>query len=103
MPFRRTAKTNDDYLTIKVDETKQDQELLIPELIPYTNYTVFVQAVGKSGLIGPVGPTGTQRTHSSAVSKSALELSLINIDPEKTIQTITVILPPANFTTGPLK
>ena len=77
------------------------QELVISGLIPFTFYTIFVQAIGESGLNGPNSETITQRTTSAALT--SVELKKNDLALESTTETITFKLPPIHFVTGPLK
>ena len=83
------------FILLKVHD---GEEVLVSGLRPFTYYTFFVQAVGGSGLIGPSSTTVFQRT--SAVAVDSVRLSDDNV--EAMPQTVTLILPSLNFTTGPL-
>ena len=79
-------------------QVHDNEEVPVSGLRPFTYYTFFVQAVGGSGLNGPRGTTVFQRT--STVAVDSVEFSDDNV--ESMPQTVALILPSLNFTTGPL-
>ena len=85
-------------------QTPQDQQqgerLVISSLKPYTNYTIFVQAIGGTGLTGTVDMEIIHRTNST-VPPAVVVPVLPTLAPNS--DTIQYNLPLANFTTGPLK
>ena len=92
-----TSQVSDGFFLLQLNEA-QEEKVFISGLRPFTNYTIFVQAVGGSGLIGPRSTNAFLKTNATAVT--SVELSKNNVT--STSQTITFSLPSINFTTGPL-
>ena len=80
---------------------QDNEQLIIPNLKPFTYYTIYVTAVGASGLSSADGTMIVQRTN--ATNPEVVELPTGEPTPEPTTDTITIVLPPASFPTGPLK
>ena len=94
---RVTAQVNDGFLLLQLQDGQQE-EVFISGLKPFTNYTIFVQAVGESGLIGPRSTNAFLKTNATALT--SVELSEDHV--KSTPNTVTLRLPSINFTTGPL-
>ena len=96
---RETAQKHDIFFTLQLQEGQQEEEeILLSELKPFTNYTIFIRAVGESGLTSPRGIKAFLKTNATALA--SIELSENNI--KSTPRTVTLTLPPINSTTGPL-
>ena len=93
-----TAQVNDGFLLLQLQEGQQE-EVFISGLKPFTNYTIFIQAVGGSGLIGPRSTNAFLKT--KATELTSVELSEDNV--ESTPHTVTLLLPSINYTTGSLQ
>ncbi len=77
-----------------------NEELLISGLKPFTRYTISVVAIGMSGLVSPRSEEVQERTNSTV--PPVINLPTNDRNPDTTVNTITISLPPANFSTGPL-
>ncbi len=80
---------------------QMNEQLLIDGLRPFTFYTIAVRAVGMQMLVSPNSEEIRQRTNSTV--PSVVVLSIDGSIPDATSDSITISLPPANFSTGPLQ
>ena len=93
---------SDLYTQLQTPPGQQQQEqLTIPALKPFTNYSIFVQAIGGTGLAGSLDVDIIRRTNSTIPPAVVVPVDLPTLPPSS--GTIQYNLSPANFTTGLLK